>query len=179
MFTKSTLLALLAATASATLHAGAALPQLHPRQTASPDASKCQSDFMDVYASSPTPPPEILALEQTNPLTDWCIYSVPSSLSSTFKAYESAVSVWVDGHVSEIHAFASRCPSWAMVTITPSCWEAAAKATPTGGAGAKNATAATSSGAGSKPSTGAGPRETGMVAAVVAFAGVVGAVAAL
>ncbi len=167
MFTKSTLLALLATTVAAT--------HLHPRQTPS---SQCQSDFMSVYASSPTPPPEIYALEQTNPLTDWCIYSVPSSLSSTFKSYESAVSVWVDGHVSDIHALASRCTDYAMITITPSCWKAAA-ATPTGGAAAKNGTAATSSGAAGKVSTGAGPRETGVVGAAVVVAGVLGAVAAL
>ncbi|KAK3899734.1 infection structure-specific protein [Staphylotrichum tortipilum] len=182
MFTKATLLAILAVTATASLHPRAApnLPHLNPRQTQPADASKCQSDFMEVYASSPTPPPEILALEQTNPLTDWCVYSVPLTLSSKFESYESAVSVWVDGHVSEIHALASRCPAYSMITVSPSCWEAAAAATPTGGAGAKNGTATTSSGAGGKPSTGAGrPRETRMVAAVVALAGVVGAAAAL
>lgn len=155
---------------------------LQPRQTQKADDAKCTADFNGVYASSPTPPPEIFAYAQVNPLTDWCQYSVPSSLASLYTSYESAVSSWADDHVSQISSLANECPQYSFITVVPTCWHTAGPS-PTAAAGSSNGTTtkgSTSAGAtGASRSGNAGPRETGMVAAAMAVAGILGAVAAL
>ena len=155
---------------------------LQPRQTQKADDAKCSTDFGGVYAAAPTPPPEIIAYVQVNPLTDWCQYSVPSSLAALFTSYESAVSSWADVNVAQVSSLANECPQYAFITVVPTCWHtASASATAAGGSSNGTATkGSTSAGAtGASRSGNAGPRETGMVAAAMAVAGILGAVAAL
>ena len=157
------------AAADAVVHpAHVAKAELQARQT-DEAGTKCSSDFMSLYGTAPTPPPEIFSYQLDHPLTDWCQYSVPSSLESMFSNYESAVSSWVGGHLTTIHALASSCPIYSIITVSPPCWTAGAAAKPT----------ATSTGASSRSSGNAGARETGLVAAAFAAAGLLGAVAAL
>ncbi len=158
--------------------------ELQPRQTQQADEAKCSADFGGVYAAAPTPPPQIIAYAAVSPLTDWCQYSVPASLAELFTSYESAVSSWADVNVAQISSLANECPQYAVITVVPSCWHtASASASATAAGGSSNGTAttgSTSAGAtGASRSGNAGPRETGMVAAVMAVAGILGAVAAL
>lgn len=174
MVSKTAILSAFVATATANAvvrPAHVARAELQARQTEGGAATKCAADFASVYSSSPTPPPEIFSYGLDHPLTDWCNYSVPSSLETMFSSYESAVSSWVQVNVRTINALASSCPIYSMITVSPPCW--------TGAAANAQPTATSAGGASSRSSGNAGTRETGMVAAAVAAAGVIGAVAAL
>lgn len=145
-----------------------------PRQTdATASADPCLKALATVYANAPTPPPKVVSYEMTAPAqTDPCSVSVPSDLSSDYASYTSAVLSWVDANSASIASAMSQCSTLTdLSTAVPVC-------TATGGGGGSRGgsqATGTSGGAGRTNSPNAGPRETVMVAAAVAAAGLVGA----
>jgi uncharacterized membrane protein YgcG len=167
------------------------------------DSLTCLTALQSLYSTVPTPPPELVKYEESNPPTDPCTYSVPNSLTSQFTSYEMAVRSWYDQHSSEFISALSACPQFSSLTdagpsvcTTPAVGGGGsggsggqggggAKTTANGGSGSGGGGRAgdTATGAGATGATGtsknAGARETGFVAAAVAAAGFLGAVAAL
>ncbi|KAL0930623.1 infection structure specific protein [Colletotrichum truncatum] len=148
---------------------------LLPRQTdiPNPSADSCLSALATVYANAPTPPPKIVSYEMTAaPQTDPCSVTYPSELSAEYSSYTSAVISWVNANSASINSALSQCS-----TVTDFATEIAS-CSATGKVGSKATGSASGGAAGSAAATktpNAGPRETGMVGAVVAAAGLVGA----
>ncbi|KAK2778614.1 infection structure specific protein [Colletotrichum kahawae] len=146
---------------------------LLPRQTDA-SADPCLNALATVYSNAPTPPPKLVSYEMTaSAQTDPCSVTVPSDLSSDYASYTSAVLSWVDANSASIASALSQCSTLTdLSTEIPVCTATSA------GSGGSKATG-TAGGSGGTGSKNAGPRETGMVAAVVAAAGFVGAAAFL
>ncbi|KAF9874614.1 infection structure specific protein [Colletotrichum karsti] len=143
-----------------------------PRQTETmASADPCLNALATVYANAPTPPAKVVSYEMTAPVqTNPCSVTVPSDLSSDYASYTSAVLSWVDSNSASIASALSQCSTLTdLTTEVPVC-------TATGGSGGSKATGgAGGSSSGGTKSPNAGPRETGVVAVVVAAAGIVGA----
>ena len=131
------------------------------------DAMACATAAASIYVTLPTPPPEVLSYEMSNPQTDPCSYSVPATLSAPFSSYTEAVKSWYSGHSAEVNSVLKACSITNVAGQVPVCTNSAAgKPTVAGGAGGSS-------------TKNAGAKETGMVAAAVAAVGFIGAIAAM
>ena len=138
-------------------------------------SDECLDGLMSMAADAPYPPTEIIDWEtQTQNLNllatgGPCAIqtALPASLSSEWVSHQSEVMSWYTANEADISSVLAQCPTDVANSAGPcSTGVIGAQATGTGGSG------------GSK-SKNSGPRETGMVAGVVAAAGFVGAVAML
>ncbi|RKU48849.1 hypothetical protein DL546_007655 [Coniochaeta pulveracea] len=86
-----------------------------PSETGSGSAKDCASAILSVVTSVPSPPPEYLSWAATVSVTDPCHFSIPSSLSSAFKSYESEAVSWYSAHSSELSSALSQCPQYSSV----------------------------------------------------------------
>lgn len=158
-------LAALAGTAFA-----ADINNLQPRQTMTAPDSACLS----VYKTAPTPPPALVSELAKNPVTDPCSFSVPSSLSKDWSAYTSSAASWFKAHSSDL----TKCPGYDQVkSKSPIDCKAGGSggSKTTGGSGSAETTGSgtgtATGGAASSTKTGGAARETGVVMAFVAAAG--------
>jgi hypothetical protein len=119
-------------------------------------------------------------------LTNPCSLSIPSSIATAFVAYESSVISFYSAHISQINSALAVCPSLTNLVANPICSTATGVVTTTATAaanGTSTITASTTASSSSPPQVvstagaNANPRETGMVAAALAVAGLFGAVA--
>ena len=178
---------------------------LVPRQTGSDPlaGAACASDLLSIAGSLPTPPAALLTGDFAT-VTDPCSYSVPTSLASEFSSYSSELISWVSAIEPQVSSALAKCPELAgelagpiaeasnsllCSTSAPGLGGGSNAPAPTGSAG--GAGAGGSGGSGSTPtggsgtkapgntSTAGGPKETGFAVGVMAFAGLIGAVAAL
>ncbi|KUI61648.1 hypothetical protein VP1G_08836 [Cytospora mali] len=171
------------------------------------DDDSCELALMSLASSLPTPDAALASYEATYTPTDSCSYSVPSSLSSDFVSYTSAVESWYSASSDAISSIVSQCPEYAgeasEISECPTSTGAAGSAasasasattTSTGTAdhsshsasakssGSTSSSSATGTAAGSSASasasgSGASGREIGIVGAVLA--GVLGVAVAL
>lgn len=205
MHAKIALIAAVAGAAAATnIHPERVRRDILARQTDLPDYSSdpCMKALATVYASAPTPPPEIVSYEMTAPpQTDPCSITVPAELSAEYSSYTSQILSWVGANSASIESALSQCSTLTdMATEIPVCTSIGGGSGGAGGAssggsdskptqGSKEETPAgtgtaagaskTGSGSASKVSGNAGPRETAMMAAAAAAAGFVGVAAFL
>ena len=136
-------------------------------------SDECLDGLMSMAADAPYPPSAILDWEtQTQNLAVLATggpcaiqTAIPSSLSSEWASYQSEVMSWYTANEGEISSVLAQCPTDVAASAGP-CSTGVVAADATGSSG------------GSK-SKNSGPRETGIVAGVVAAAGFVGAVAML
>jgi hypothetical protein len=105
-----TILLSLAASAAAQAHIAA-------RQTNNPSASLdvpgglgCATAALGLISSLPTPPPAIVSDAITNPQTNPCSFSAPSSLSSDYSRYSSELLSWASANEDELASVISECP---------------------------------------------------------------------
>ncbi|KUI68508.1 hypothetical protein VM1G_04323 [Cytospora mali] len=168
------------------------------------DDYSCELALMSLASSIPTPDAALASYEATYTPTDSCSYSVPSSLSSDFVSYTSAVESWYSASSDAVSSIVSECPEYAgeaseiseCPTSTGAAGSAAsASATSTTGtadhsshsastksSGSTSSSSATGTAAGSSSSasasgSGASGREIGIVGALLA--GVLGLAVAL
>ncbi|ERS97437.1 uncharacterized protein SPSK_03626 [Sporothrix schenckii 1099-18] len=117
MYTKSILLAALAASASATrLFPGqAALKRgLDTRQTGSAGGDEtCATELSSAYDTIPTPPPVIQQWEMTAVISDPCNYTPPPSVEAAFSTYSADLEDWYSSHSKEIASILSTCEAYA------------------------------------------------------------------
>ncbi|XXG95021.1 hypothetical protein Hte_001281 [Hypoxylon texense] len=134
-----------------------------PQATA--DATACASSALVLLTDVPVPSGDLLSYLASVTATDACEISrdVPQSLSSAYSSYDQEASSWLSAHSGEIQQFASSCQDDAEVATVNSLVSAFAS----------NTAAACS------VSTGLAARPTGVVAGVVAAAGLLGAAVAL
>lgn len=136
-------------------------------------SDECLDGLMSMAADAPYPPSALLDWEtQTQNLAvlatgGACALqtAIPASLTSEWSSYQSEVMSWYTANEGEISSALAQCPTDMAASAGP-CTSGVVAADATGG----------SDGSKSKNS---GPRETGMIAGVVAAAGFVGAVAML
>jgi hypothetical protein len=116
-------------------------------------------------------------------LTNPCSLSIPSSVASDFSVYETSVISFYNAHSSQLSSALSACPSLTSLVQNPVCSTSAGGASATAAATGSASESATATKTSPAPvsSAGANPgQETqGLVAAIIAAAGVVGAVVAL
>ncbi|KAK0743990.1 hypothetical protein B0T18DRAFT_431155 [Schizothecium vesticola] len=174
---------------------------LVPRQTGSDPlaGAACASDLLSIAGSLPTPPAALLTGDFAT-MTDPCSYSVPTSIASEFSAYSSELISWASAVEPQISSALAKCPELASELAGPIAeasnsllcstssglgggGSAPAPTGSAGGAGAGGSGSTPTGGSGTKApgntSTAGGPRETGFAVGVMAFAGLIGAVAAL
>ena len=150
----------------------------------------CQSSILSIAESVPTPDAALSSYEATYSPTDSCSYSVPSSLSSDYSSYSSAVYSWYSANSDAMSSIISECPQYAAETSEVS--ECSATATGTGSSdssatgtasgssetgSSSTGTSTGSSASASASGSGASAREVGIVGAVLA--GILGAAVAL
>lgn len=158
-------LAALAGTAFA-----ADIKNLQARATVTAPDSACLS----IIQTAPTPPPALVSELAKNPVTDVCSFSIPSSLSKDWGSYTSSAASWFKAHSSDL----SKCPGFDQIkSKSPVDCKAGSGGSggsqTTGGSGATTASGtATGTAASASKTGGAAARETGMVMAFVAAAGV-------
>ncbi|KAK9420787.1 hypothetical protein SUNI508_00878 [Seiridium unicorne] len=190
----------LTSTAVATYHPEAlrGLQNIKPGVAVRQEGVKCTASLVSLAASVPTPSPELSsALQQyvstaavTNPTAVCAVTTAfPSSLSSQYSSYDSAVSSWYNKESSDIDALISSCSTESnvqtiasVVSLFSAYDSVCASATSSGASSSTgSATAPTGSGATSSTSssTAGAPKQTGMVAGAMAAAGFIGAVAML
>ncbi|KAF7554248.1 hypothetical protein G7046_g6868 [Stylonectria norvegica] len=195
--------ALMATAVSANFMAHAEMKRdlLEARQTDSSDITACTSALLDVYSSVPTPPAAIVDDIEKHPQTDPCSFSTPASLSKQYASYSSEVMSWYSKNEDKISSALSECPilshspkstaasetsssgddatSAAGTGTSAAAASTSSSATAASGSAASAATSGsaaasgTSAAAAAGTSTAAGHRETGMVLAAAAVAGMV------
>ncbi|KAI0133005.1 infection structure specific protein [Xylariales sp. AK1849] len=179
MFTKTVAVAALVAVTSAQLPAVARRDFIEARQTASLDVA-CQSaiaSVLPIYSELPSAPADLLTA--TLPSDPCETPSFTGSLSSEYSSYTSEVLVWYTSHSDELLSALASCTELSSyASQVPVCSSAASGASSVSASATTTSTSSASSGT-ATPSKNAAPRETGLVAAVVAAAGFIGAVAAL
>lgn len=170
---------------------------LQPRQTSAAtiatvtaskngtNASACYSaatEFATLIADIPQPSGSLSTFLATaySTVTDPCAVTIPTALSSTYLMYGSSVLSFYSANLGQIASALAICPaitSVAAFPICPSLFAASARATPAVTA-SKNLTASPTSSAMVISTAGArDSRESRLIAAALAFAGMVGAVA--
>jgi hypothetical protein len=187
-----TILLSLAASAAAQAHIAA-------RQTDAtasfPGNIGCATAALGLISSLPTPPPAIVSDAITNPQTNPCSFTPPSSLSSAYSVYSSELLSWASANEGELASVISECPEISSyASMVPICSTAvegalgsalggstsgASAAESTGTSGGSSGTESSSAPTGS--STGAGgdsgaSRQGGAAAVALAVAGAVAAV---
>ncbi|KAI4858827.1 hypothetical protein F4820DRAFT_200545 [Hypoxylon rubiginosum] len=129
------------------------------------DATACASSALALLTDVPLPESDLLSYLMTATATDACQASrdVPQSLSSAFSSYDAEASSWLSAHSGAVQQFATACQDDAEAATVNSIVSAFASNTA----------------AGCSVSTGLAARPTGVVAGVVAAAGLLGAAVAL
>ncbi|KAI1775667.1 hypothetical protein F4818DRAFT_384712 [Hypoxylon cercidicola] len=147
------------------------------------DATACASSALALLTDIPLPSDTgLVSFLATATETDECKLSsdVPQSLLSAFNSYDQAASSWLSAHSSEIQVFATACQDDADVASVNSV--ISGFASNTAGCSPSTASVASTASAASVASTtssGLAARPTGVLAGVVAAAGLLGAAVAL
>ncbi|KAI1870980.1 hypothetical protein JX265_006020 [Neoarthrinium moseri] len=201
MYAESILVALVgfASTASAAYDPRAlnGIQNLKPGVAVRQEGTACTASALSIAASIPTPTGELLSLlssyaataDVTNP-TQACeiTAAIPSSLSSQYSSYDSAVSSWYDGESSNIADLISKCSSDPLAqTISSAIGDLNAYTasgcsglTATGTQSVQSETGSASSvPSTTTPATAGVPKPTAAIAGAAAAAGFIGAVAML